>query len=104
MSTPGDFQVGSTITDGSRAIRLTHRSSKSARWETQGWHGVHIAILHGLSSDTGAPDFVPDYLLDSWRHVPFEWSPRAGGVLEERYVWTSDCWRLRYETRLVSCP
>lgn len=83
-----DVQVGSTITDGSSALRVTERVEKDPRWKTSGWRGMNIA-LEQFDGNTGMTSFVPDYLLSSWRHVPFEWQSVTGGDLEERYVWAA---------------
>lgn len=93
-----DVQVGSTITDGSSALRVTERVEKDPRWGTPSWRGMNIS-LEQFGGNTGMTSTVPDYLLGSWRHVPFEWSPVTGGGLEERYVWSSDWRRLQREVR-----
>lgn len=93
-----EVQVGSTITNGSSALRITERVDKDPRWGTPSWRGLCIA-LEEFGGNTGTTDTVPDYLLGSWSHVPFEWRPVTGGDLEERYVWTPDWRRLQREVR-----
>jgi len=96
----GDVQVGSTIMNGSSALRITERVGRDARWGTIGWRGMNIP-LEEFGGNPGTTSFVPDYLLSGWRHVPFEWAPVLGGGLEERYVWTPDWRRLQRELRRV---
>jgi hypothetical protein len=89
------IQVGSTITNGSSAIRVTERAEKDARWGTPGWRGLPIPF-------DGYPvvrDFVSDHEVVNWRHVPFEWTEYAGSGVEERYVWTDGWRRLQREVR-----
>lgn len=93
-----DVQVGSTITNGSSALRITERVERDPRWGTPSWRGLCIP-LEAFGGNAGMSDTVPDYLLGSWRHVPFEWTPVTGGALEERYVWTPDWRRLQREVR-----
>lgn len=93
-----DVQVGSTIMNGSSALRITERVERDARWGTIGWRGVNIP-LEEFGGNPGTTSFVPDYLLGSWRHVPFEWTPVLGGGLEERYVWTKGYRRLQRQLR-----
>lgn len=93
-------QVGSTITNGSSALRLTQRVEKDSRWGTCGWRGMNIS-LEQFGGDAGQSAFLPDYLLSSWRHVPFEWRACVGGQVEERYVWAADFSRLHREVRRV---
>jgi len=95
-----DVQVGSTIMNGSSALRITERVERDARWGTIGWRGINIP-LEEFGGNPGTTSFVPDYLLGSWRHVPFEWAPVLGGGLEERYVWTPGWRRLQRELRRV---
>lgn len=86
-----DIQIGSTITNGSSALRVTERVERDPLWRTPGWRGINIALEE--FGDRGMSSFVPDYLARSWRHVPFEWSRVLGARdLEERYVWSPD-WR-----------
>ena len=97
-----EVQVGSTITNGSSALRLTERVEKDARWGTPGWRGTCIP-LEPFGGNAGMSDFIPDYLVRNWRYLPFEWSPIIGG-LEERYVWSAD-WRwLQREVRRAQVP
>lgn len=93
-----EIQVGSTITNGSSAGRVLERVEKDRTWNTSGWRIVNIS-LEQFGGNTGMTNFVPDYLLAGWRHVPFEWSPVTGGGLEERYVWSADWTRLQREVR-----
>lgn len=90
--------VGSTITNGSSALRLTSHEERDASWQTSGWRGINIP-LEAFGGNPGTSAFVPDYLLGSWRHVPFEWAPVVGGGLEERYVWAPGYRRLQREVR-----
>jgi hypothetical protein len=93
-----EIQVGSTITNGFSALRLTEHVDKDRTWKCAGWRGINVA-LEEFGGNPGTLGFVPDYLLSSWRNLPFEWTPAAGGALEERYVWSSD-WRwLQREVR-----
>ena len=98
-----DVQVGSTITDGSEALRITERVAKDPRWQAPGWRGVNIP-LEEFGGNPGMTSFVPDYLLSGWRHVPFEWAPVVGGGLEERYVWTPGWRRLQRDPRRTVQP
>lgn len=91
-------QVGSTITNGSSAMRVTQRIETNTRWGSPGWRGLAIS-LEAFGGNTGATEFVPDYLLTGWYHVPFEWRAVIGGGLEERYVWSSDHRHLQREVR-----
>lgn len=100
MSAPLDIQAGSTITNGSSALRVQDRVEKDSRWKTSGWRGLNVS-LEEFGGNTGQTSFVPDYLLTSWRHVPFEWAPVVGGGLEERYVWQEGCRWLRREVRRI---
>jgi hypothetical protein len=98
-----DVQVGSTITNGSSALQITERVERDTRWGTPSWRGMCIP-LEAFGGNLGMTDTVPDYLLGSWRHVPFEWRPVTGGGLEERYVWTPDWRRLQREVRRMVQP
>jgi hypothetical protein len=98
-----DVQVGSTITNGSSALRITERVERDPRWGTPSWRGLCVP-LEAFGGNAGMSDTVPDYLLGSWRHVPFEWTPVTGGALEERYVWTPDWRRLQREVRRMVQP
>jgi hypothetical protein len=95
-----DVQVGSTITNGSSALRVTERVLKDPRWRVAGWRGLCVS-LEEFGGNTGSSAFVPDYLLGSWHHVPFEWAPVTGGALEERYVWSAGCRYLQREVRRI---
>jgi hypothetical protein len=93
-----DVQVGSTITNGSSCIRVTERVARDSRWRTSGWRGISIP-LEEFGGNPGTSEFVPDYLLTGWYHVPFEWRAVTGGELEERYVWAAGWRRLQREVR-----
>lgn len=101
------IQVGSTITNGSSCIRVTERVTKDQRWGTPGWRGMCIP-LERFGGNASMSDFVPDYLVSGWYHVPFEWRACVGGQVEERYVW-AEGWRYlqrevrRIETGPVDC-
>lgn len=94
-----DIQVGSTIMNGSSALRVDKRVARDPKWKAPGWEGVVIALEEFASR--GVRDFVPDYLAASWRHVPFEWAPVVGGGLEERYVWSRGYRYLQREVRRI---
>lgn len=85
-----DVQIGSTITNGASALRITERVAKDPRWKTSGWRGIVVPLEE--FGNRGVTSFVPDYLLGSWHHLPFEWRAILGGGLEERYVWAPG-WR-----------
>jgi len=93
-------QPGATITNGSSALRITAREERSTRWHGPAWRGLCVP-LEAFGGNAGMSDSVPDYLLGSWRHVPFEWEPVTGGGLEERYVWADNWRRLQREVRPV---
>jgi hypothetical protein len=101
VSAPLEVQVGSTITNGSSALRVQERVAKDPRWKVAGWRGANVS-LEEFGGNTGQTSFVPDHLLSSWRQVPFEWTPVVGGSLEERYVWAAGCRWLQREVRRVS--
>lgn len=84
-----DVQIGSTITNGASALRITERVAKDPRWKTSGWRGIVVPLEE--FGNRGVTSFVPDYLLDGWHHLPFEWRKIPGGM-EERYVWAPG-WR-----------
>lgn len=98
-----EVQVGSTITNGSSCIRVTERVERDTRWGTAGWRGLSIP-LEAFGGNAGMSEFVPDYLLTGWYHVPFEWRPCVGGGVEERYVWSADWRRLQREVRRAVQP
>jgi hypothetical protein len=98
-----DVQVGSTITNGSSCIRVTERVARDSRWRTSGWRGISIP-LEEFGGNPGTTEFVADYLLTGWYHVPFEWRAVVGGELEERYVWTAGWRRLQREVRRAVQP
>lgn len=93
-----DIQVGSTLMNGSSALRIIERVERDSRWGVSGWRGMNIS-LEEFGGNTGQTSFVPNYLLGSWRHVPFEWAPLVGGDLEERYIWAAGCRWLQREVR-----
>lgn len=97
-----EIQVGSTITNGSDAIRVTERVEADSRW-VGGWRGLSIP-LEKFGGNPGTTTFVADYLLASWKHVPFEWAPVVGGAVEERYVWSIGGRRLQREVRRAPGP
>lgn len=88
-----EVKVGSTITNGSVAVRVTKRGLRPG-----GWYGLHAA-LQQFGDGTGTKVFIPDHLLPGWRHVPFEWVDCPGGQEQERYVWGKGCRWLERETR-----
>lgn len=92
-----DVQIGSTITNGASALRITERVAKDPRYKTSGWRGIVIPLEE--FGNRGVTSFVPDYLLESWHHLPFEWRAIPGDM-EERYVWAAG-WRwLNREVRV----
>jgi hypothetical protein len=91
-------QSGSTITNGSSALRLENPVARDGRWGAAGWSGINVP-LEAFGGSPGTQTFLPDYLVRTWRHVPFEWSPVPGGSLVERYVWSADFRHLRREVR-----
>jgi hypothetical protein len=93
-----EVQGGSTITNGVSALRLERQVPREGRWGIAGWQGFSIA-LEAFGGTTGTRTFLPDYLVRTWRHVPFEWSPVPGGGLVERYRWDKGCARLCREIR-----
>lgn len=96
-----EIQVGSTITNGSSAIRVTERVERDPVWRAPGWRGLCIP-LEAFGGNPGTTTFVPDYLLTSWRHVPFEWTPVTGAEVMERYVWEPG-WR-RLQRQVCRAP
>jgi hypothetical protein len=91
-------QVGSTITNGTSALRVQRKG------ET-GWVGLYVSMAPGHRKTlTGTPALVPFEDLPGWRDVPFEWSPCPGGEVEERYVWTTGCRALARQFREVARP
>lgn len=90
----GEIQVGSTITNGNGAVRVTARSTGDP-----GWLGKYISL--GGGSLTGVPCLVQESDLQFWRHVPFEWAPIPDARIEERYVWSADLRALEHEVRGV---
>ena len=95
------IQVGSTITNGSSAIRVTERVEKDPRWKAPGWRGLSIP-MEAFGGNPGTTTFVPDYLAREWWHVPFEWGPVTGcPELEARYVWADGYRWLQREVRQI---
>jgi len=92
-----DIQVGSIITNGSRAVRITERIQGDRGIV---WKGAHIS-LDQFEVGTGTTTFLAEVTLQEWRHVPFEWRAVVGGQLEERYVWGEGCRWLQREVRRV---
>jgi len=74
-----EIQVGSTITNSSSALRIIERIGKDVRWEVSGWRGICIP-LEQFGGNPGMIEFVPDYLVSSWWHVPF------GGLQRELFL------------------
>lgn len=95
-----DIQVGSTIMNGSSALRVDQRVEKDPRWNGPGWSGINIP-LEAFGGNPGTRGFLPDYLALSWRHVPFEWTVCPGGKVEERYVWSRGYRYLQREVRRI---
>lgn len=93
-------QAGSTIMNGSSAVRVTERVEFDTTWKASGWRGMCVP-LEAFGGNPGTTTFVPDYLITmSWTHVPFEWTPvPTGSALEHRYVWSPDWRRLSREVR-----
>jgi hypothetical protein len=98
-----EIQVGSTITNGSSALRITERAEKDPAWGTPGWRGICIP-LEQYGGNRGMTEFIPDYLARNWQHVPFEWRPVVGGGVEERYVWAAGYRWLQREVRRIEVP
>ena len=93
------FATGDYVTNGSSAMCLTARVEKDPRWKVAGWRGTNIA-LGRFGGNAGMSSFVPDYLLASWRKLPFDWAPVVGGSLVERYVfWAGSYSHLQREVR-----
>lgn len=83
-----EFEIGDVITNGSSAGRVVERvADKDPRWKALGVRIENIP-LKTFGGNVGMTSFVPDYLLNSWHRVPFDWTPVTGTGLEERYVWT----------------
>lgn len=95
-----DMNPGLIITNGSSAMKVTRRVERDGRWGGPAWRGECIS-LEEFGGNRGMTDSVPEYLLHSWRPVPFEWSPVIGGGLEERYVWGQRHRTLQRELRVV---
>lgn len=87
------LQVGSTLTNGNCAVRLTGPSTG----EVAGWLGIYISL--GSGQMTGVPCLLEEADLNHWSHVPFEWTVLPEVALEHRYIWTPDCRALRHEIR-----
>ena len=97
------IEIGSIITNGSSALRITERVAKDRKWGTAGWRGVCIP-LERFGGMTGMSDFIPDYLVRSWKDVPFDWQPCIGGRVEQRYVWADDSRWLQRQVRRIEVP
>lgn len=95
-----DIQVGSTMMNGSSALRVDRRVEKDPTWGVPGWGGVNIP-LESFGGNPGTRGFLPDYLASSWRHVPFEWTACPGAQVEERYVWSRGYRYLQREVRKI---
>lgn len=92
------IEIGLVITNGSSALRVTERVAKDQRWGTPGWRGQCVP-LERFGGMAGTSDFIPDYLVRSWRAVPFEWAACIGGAVQERYVWAEGHRWLQREVR-----
>lgn len=86
-----DVQIGSTLTNGCHAVRITGPS-------VGGWLGLHIEI-DGTGRMTGTPCEVRRDRLKFYRPVPFEWKRLGGSGVAERYVWSSNWRRLEHQLR-----
>lgn len=98
-----EARAGMLITNGTSALHLTERVAKDPRWKVPGWRGWCIG-LDQYGGNVGYTDFVPDYLLGSYREVPTDWTPvGTADPLEERYVWREGSYggRMRRELRRV---
>jgi hypothetical protein len=93
-----EVEIGSIITNGSSALKVTARVDRDSRWGVPAWRGTCVS-LEPFGGNCGMASSVPDYLLSSWRVVPMEWAPVTGGGVEERYVWSSDWRYLQREVR-----
>lgn len=87
-----EIQIGSTLTNGNTVVRVTHRREN-------GWGGLYISLSQHRERYTGQPYLIHDYLVGSWDHIPFEWSPLPGSGLEHRYKWQRGCRWIRHELR-----
>lgn len=94
-----EIQIGSTITNGVTALRLTDKVNHDQGYSRPGWRGIEIA-LELRTVGAGQSHFIADEALPAWHHVPFEWKPAAPGW-EYRYVWSPDWRYLARETRPV---
>ncbi len=96
-----DIQIGSTITDGYRAVRI---NAVHEGRDGPVWRGLTVA-LEEPGMGTGTTAFLADRIAQTWKHVPFEWSPVVGSHSEERYVWSRGCRWLHREVRpKPECP
>lgn len=94
-------QVGEIIANGTDAGEVVERVARDPRWKAPGWRIRKIG-LERFGGNVGMTEFVPDYLLASWRPVPFDWTPvRGSSSTQQRYVWTADHSRLQRELRTV---
>jgi hypothetical protein len=86
-----EVQVGTTITDGEKAVRVTRQFGRD------GWVGIYISFRSGKL--TGMECLVPIEELACWQPVPWEWTPLESAGIEHRYVWSADCRALEHEIR-----
>lgn len=93
------FNVGTYITNGASAGRVTELVERDPRWKTDGVRVSNIG-LELFGGNVGQTSFVPGYLLGSWAEIPFEWAPVKGSDdLVERYVWRDNWRRLEREVQ-----
>lgn len=85
--------IGMTITDGSKATRVTERAGKD------GWVGLYISFSSGRL--TGMPCLVPIEELHHWQPVAWEWTALADAGVEHRYVWSADLRSLEHQVRSI---
>lgn len=83
-------------------LRVDLRVELHPRWGYAGWEGVVIPLVE--TTKLNGRDFLPDYLVPAWRHVPFEWAEVPDAGLEERYVWSRGYRYLQRETRRIPPP
>jgi hypothetical protein len=86
-----EVQIGSTVTNGESAVRVTGRA------KSDGWIGIFISL--GSGKLTGTECLVPIEELAVWQPVPWEWTALEGAGIEHRYVWSANCQVLEHEIR-----
>jgi hypothetical protein len=84
------IQVGSTITNGECAVRVTE-------CHEAGWKGIFISLSSGRL--TGTTCLVPIEELSIWQPVAWEWTALEGAGIEHRYVWIADGRALEHQVR-----